>query len=73
MSKKEAMKEAYLALKDEVESIGIDVMRFYDGSNVAGTRVRKAMQSIKKKAQEMRIVVSEIKSDRSQSSKQTIV
>ena len=34
-----------------------DVTKFVDGNNSAGTRVRKAMQDIKRLAQEMRTEV----------------
>ena len=38
-----------------------DVTKFVDGNNSAGTRVRKAMQTIKSLAQEVRIEVQEQK------------
>lgn len=39
----------------------IDAEKFDKGNNAAGTRVRKAMQEIKTKAQEVRVAVSETK------------
>ena len=43
------------ALKDLVNSIDGDVNKFYDkGNKAAGTRVRKAMQDVKKLAQDIR-------------------
>lgn len=38
-----------------------DAEKFDKGNNAAGTRVRKAMQEIKAKAQEVRVAVSESK------------
>lgn len=38
-----------------------DAEKFDKGNNAAGTRVRKAMQEIKTKAQEVRVAVSESK------------
>ena len=38
-----------------------DVSKFVDGNNSAGTRVRKAMQSVKSLAQEVRIEVQDQK------------
>lgn len=49
-------------LKDMVESFEKDFEKFYDKQNKsAGTRVRKAMNDIKKYAQEVRKEVQEIK------------
>ena len=38
-----------------------DVTKFIDGNNSAGTRVRKAMQTVKSLAQDVRIEVQEQK------------
>ena len=38
-----------------------DVTKFIDGNNSAGTRVRKAMQTIKALAQEIRVEVQDQK------------
>ena len=38
-----------------------DVSKFVDGNNSAGTRVRKAMQTVKSLAQEVRIEVQDQK------------
>ena len=48
-------------LQDVVNDCQTDVTKFIDGNNSAGTRVRKAMQSIKAIAQEVRIEVQEQK------------
>tara|TARA_R110002050_G_scaffold6084_1_gene25871 strand:+ start:687 stop:875 length:189 start_codon:yes stop_codon:yes gene_type:complete len=44
-------------LQDIVNDCQGDVTKFVEGNNSAGTRVRKAMQSIKGLAQEIRIEV----------------
>ena len=50
------------ALKDLVNSIDGDVNKFYEkGNKAAGTRVRKAMQDVKKLAQDLRANVQETK------------
>ncbi len=48
-------------LQDMVNDCQGDVTKFVEGNNSAGTRVRKAMQSIKGLAQEIRIEVQEQK------------
>ena len=48
-------------LQDTVNDCQTDLTKFVDGNNSAGTRVRKAMQTIKSLAQEVRIVVQEQK------------
>jgi len=48
-------------LQDAVNDCQLDVSKFVDGNNSAGTRVRKAMQAIKAIAQEVRIEVQEQK------------
>lgn len=49
-------------LKDLVQGAESDADKFFNrGNNSAGTRLRKAMQEIKKTAQELRIEVSEKK------------
>ena len=44
-------------LQDMVNDCQGDVTKFVEGNSSAGTRVRKAMQSIKSLAQEIRIEV----------------
>jgi len=51
----------YENLKNIIASMEVDVQKFYNGNNAAGTRVRKALQDLKKAAQEMRIDVQEKK------------
>jgi|TARA_B110001452_G_scaffold113451_1_gene94104 hypothetical protein len=48
-------------LQDMVNDCQGDVTKFVDGNSSAGTRVRKAMQSIKSLAQEIRIEVQDQK------------
>ena len=48
-------------LQDAINDCQSDVTKFVEGNNSAGTRVRKAMQTIKSLAQEVRIEVQEQK------------
>ena len=48
-------------LQDVVNDCQTDRTKFVDGNNSAGTRVRKAMQTIKSLAQEVRVEVQEQK------------
>ena len=48
-------------LQDTVNDCQADLTKFVDGNNSAGTRVRKAMQTIKSLAQEVRIEVQDQK------------
>ena len=48
-------------LQDAVNDCQTDVTKFVEGNNSAGTRVRKAMQTIKSLAQEVRVEVQEQK------------
>ena len=48
-------------LQDTVNDWQTDVTKFIEGNNSAGTRVRKAMQSVKKLAQFVRVEVQEQK------------
>ena len=49
-------------LQDAVNDCQTDVTKFVDGNNSAGTRVRKAMQTVKSLAQEVRVEVQDQKS-----------
>ncbi len=51
----------YENLKDIVAAMESDVQKFYNGNAAAGTRVRKALQDVKKAAQDFRIEVQELK------------
>ena len=48
-------------LQDTVNDCQTDLTKFVDGNNSAGTRVRKAMQTIKSLAQEVRVEVQDQK------------
>ena len=48
-------------LQDAVNDCQADVTKFVEGNNSAGTRVRKAMQTIKSLAQEVRVEVQDQK------------
>ena len=48
-------------LQDAVNDWQTDVSKFIEGNNSAGTRVRKAMQEIKKLAQFVRVEVQDQK------------
>jgi|TARA_R100000084_G_scaffold14719_1_gene4891 predicted transcriptional regulator len=48
-------------LQDAVNDCQADITKFIDGNNSAGTRVRKAMQAIKKLAQDIRVEVQDQK------------
>lgn len=53
----------YEELKTLVASVEVEAKKFYEkGNAAAGTRVRKLMQDVKNKAQEIRFEVSEKKS-----------
>jgi len=52
----------YENLKNIIAAMEADVQKFYNGNAAAGTRVRKALQEVKKAAQEFRIEVQELKS-----------
>ncbi len=49
-------------LKDAVDALEEDFSKFYDkGNKAAGTRVRKAMQDLKARAQAIRLDIQEKK------------
>jgi len=48
-------------LQDVINDCQTDVTKFVEGNNSAGTRVRKAMQEIKRLAQDVRVEVQEQK------------
>tara|TARA_R100001510_G_C7458260_1_gene79961 strand:+ start:45 stop:239 length:195 start_codon:yes stop_codon:yes gene_type:complete len=51
----------YDELQDVVNDCQSDVTKFVDGNNSAGTRVRKAMQTVKRIAQDVRVEVQDQK------------
>ena len=48
-------------LQDTINDCQSDVTKFVEGNNSAGTRVRKAMQTVKSLAQEVRVEVQDQK------------
>ena len=48
-------------LQDVINDCQSDVTKFVEGNNSAGTRVRKAMQTVKSLAQDIRIEVQDQK------------
>lgn len=51
----------YEQMQSLLEEIQPDVEKFYDkGNKAAGTRIRKAMQSLKALAQDQRLEISEM-------------
>ena len=51
----------YDKLQNIINDCQTDVIKFIDGNNSAGTRVRKAMQVVKQLAQDVRVEVQEQK------------
>ena len=49
------------SLQDTINDCQSDVTKFVEGNNSAGTRVRKAMQTVKSLAQEVRLEVQDQK------------
>ena len=48
-------------LQDVINDCQTDVTKFVEGNNSAGTRVRKAMQTVKSLAQDVRVEVQDQK------------
>jgi len=62
--------EKYNEIKSILENSITDFEKFYEkGNNAAGTRVRKAMNELKKKAQEIRKDISDRKGANKESKK----
>ncbi len=57
------MLEIYEQLKQMIAAMEDDVRKAAGGNKAAGTRVRKAMQDLKNKAQELRVKVLEDRGD----------
>jgi hypothetical protein len=55
--------EAYDRLVRIVEEIAEEVRKAEGGNKAAGTRVRKAMQDVKKAAQELRVGILDTRTD----------
>ena len=55
------LSNAFDELQNAINDCQNDVTKFVEGNNSAGTRVRKAMQTIKSMAQTIRVEVQEQK------------
>ncbi|MFM8370987.1 MAG: hypothetical protein ACKOCO_01275 [Bacteroidota bacterium] len=58
------MSKIFDEIKQKIAEVESDVRKFNDGNNAAGGRVRKAMQDIKKLAQDLRQEVLTVKEAR---------
>ena len=56
-----ALNSTFDELQDAINDCQSDVTKFVEGNNSAGTRVRKAMQTVKSLAQNVRVEVQEQK------------
>jgi len=55
------LNNAFDELQDAINDCQADMTKFVEGNNSAGTRIRKAMQSVKTLAQGIRVEVQEQK------------
>ena len=59
------MQQKYLDLIEFIKSLEPDVEKFYTkGQSAAGTRLRKGLSDLKKKAQDLRNDIQAVKADR---------
>jgi hypothetical protein len=56
-----ALSTTFDELQNAINDCQADVTKFVEGNNSAGTRVRKAMQTVKSLAQNVRVEVQEQK------------
>ena len=56
-----ALNTTFDELQNAINDCQADVTKFVEGNNSAGTRVRKAMQEVKRLAQDIRVEVQEQK------------
>ena len=56
-----ALNTTFDELQNAINDCQSDVTKFVEGNNSAGTRVRKAMQTVKSLAQEVRVEVQDQK------------
>ena len=66
------MDQLLIDMKEVLEDVTVDLIKFVNGTASAGARVRKKMQQIKKMAQELRIMVQDEKNKRAGKKKKTI-
>jgi len=55
------LNNAFDELQNAINDCQSDMSKFVEGNNSAGTRIRKAMQSVKSMAQSIRVEVQEQK------------
>ena len=55
------LNNAFNELQNAINDCQSDMSKFVEGNNSAGTRIRKAMQSVKTMAQSIRVEVQEQK------------
>lgn len=59
------MSQSYQDLLNHLKEMEADIQKFYEkGQAAAGTRIRKGLSDLKKKAQDMRNEVQTIKTER---------
>ena len=58
-----ALNTTFDELQNAINDCQADVTKFVEGNNSAGTRVRKAMQTVKSLAQDIRVEVQEQKNN----------
>ena len=59
------MSQSYEELLNHLKSMETDIQKFYEkGQAAAGTRIRKGLSELKKKAQDMRNEVQKVKLER---------
>ena len=56
-----ALDTTFDELQNAINDCQADVTKFVEGNNSAGTRIRKAMQAVKRLAQDVRVEVQEQK------------
>ena len=56
-----ALNSTFDELQDAINDCQSDVTKFVEGNNSAGTRIRKAMQLVKRLAQDIRVEVQDQK------------
>ena len=56
-----ALSKTFDELQNAINDCQADITKFVEGNNSAGTRVRKAMQTVKSLAQNVRVEVQEQK------------
>jgi len=61
----ENMSQSYQELLDHLKEMETDIQKFYEkGQAAAGTRIRKGLSELKKKSQDMRNEIQNLKNER---------